>query len=44
MEWPSKSPDLISIEHFLDVLNRQIQQRDPAPSITNKLEIDLLEE
>ena len=44
MDWPSKSPDLNPIEHVWDVLQRQIQQRNPAPSNVNDLEFALLEE
>jgi hypothetical protein len=44
MKWLVRSPDFNPIEHVCDVLQRQIQQQDPAPSNANELGIALIEE
>ena len=42
MEWPAQSPDLSSIEHVLDYLDRQVAAPSPPPRLLHELEQRLI--
>ena len=44
LDWPPYSPDLSSIEHLWDQLDRQVRQRQPPPATRAQLTRALVEE
>jgi transposase len=44
MEWPAKSPDLNSIEHAWDILQRRIMARQHKPNTLQQVENPLIQE
>jgi transposase len=44
MDWPAKSPDMNTIEHVWDMLDKRVKARIPPPQTTQALQTMLLEE
>ncbi|GFX63973.1 hypothetical protein TNCV_41491 [Trichonephila clavipes] len=42
MDWPVRSPDLLRIEHALDVLERKIKTRNSRPRTIQDFKKELL--
>jgi hypothetical protein len=44
MDWPARSPDLSSIEHAWDMLEKAISSRHIQPTTVQKLRHEIIEE